>query len=66
MEISSGTESTVRLFFNTVAAVTYRFSLAMNKSLHAMLAAVSTSRGDLVSPLLKHTAEHLSVLTSTV
>lgn len=66
MEISSGTESTVRFFFDTVAAVTYRFSLAMNKSMYAVLATVSTSGGDLLSPLLKRTAEHLAVLTSTV
>ena len=46
--------------------ISYVFLPAMNKSLHAVLVTVCTSRGDPLSALLKHNTHHLSVLTSTV
>ena len=52
--------------FNIDTTISYVFSPAMNKSLHAMLIEISTSGADPLSPLLKCTAQHhLSVLTST-
>mgnify|MGYP001852393476 CR=1 FL=1 len=44
------------------------FLPAMNKSLHAALVKICTSRGDPLSllPLLKHTTHHLTVFISTV
>ena len=41
--------------FNTVTIISYAFSPAMNKSLHAALETVYTSEGDPLSPLLKRT-----------
>jgi len=39
------------LFFNIVTTISYLFSPAMNKSLHAMLVKICTSRGDPLSLL---------------
>ena len=36
------------LFFNIVTTVSYAFSSAMNKSLHAVLIKICASRGDLL------------------
>ena len=56
------------LFFSIFTTIPYVFRPAMNKSLHAMLAKICTSRGDplLLSPLLKCTTHHLIALTSAV
>ena len=53
-------------YFSVVTTISHAFALAMNKSLHAMLIEVYSSEGDPLSPLLKHTTHHLSVLSSTV
>ena len=55
-----------RLFFNPVTTISYAFSAAMNKSLHAILIKICTSWGDPLSPLLKHSTHCLTVLTATV
>ena len=39
------------LFFNTVAVISYAFLPAMNKSLHAMLVKMCTSRNDPYLPI---------------
>ena len=54
------------LFFSIVATVSYAFSPVMNKSLHAALITICTSKGDplLLSPLLKYTIHCLTVRTS--
>ena len=54
------------LFFSAVTTMSCAFSLAMNKSLHAMLITICTRGGGPLSPLLKCTACNLTVLTSTV
>ena len=52
------------LFLKTVTTISYAFSPAMNKNLHAVLVKIHTSRGDPLPPLLKHTIHHLTVLIS--
>jgi len=54
------------LFFNIATTISSAFSPTMNKSLHAVLIKICTSRGDPLSPQLKHNTQHLTVLTSTV
>jgi len=56
------------IFFNVVTFTSYAFSPAMNNSVHSMLVKICTSRGDpqSLSPLLKCTIHHLTVLTATV
>ena len=55
------------LFFNAIITISCTFSLVMNKSLHVLLINIYTSRDAplLLSPLLKYTMHHLTVLTST-
>ena len=54
------------LFFNIVTTISYVFPPEMNKSLHAVLGKICTSRGAPLLLPLKCTTHHLSVLTSTV
>jgi len=56
------------LFFNIVTNISYAFSPAMNKSLHAALIKICTSGGDplSLSTLLKCATHHLTVLTPLV
>jgi len=54
------------LFFNTVTTISYAFSLAIDKSLHAMIIKIFTSEGLSLLPPLKHTTHPLTVLTSTL
>ena len=58
-----------KIFFsNIVTTINFVFLPVMNKSLHATLVKICTSRGDplLLSPLLKNTIHCLTVLTSSV
>ena len=56
------------LFFNAIITISCTFSLVMNKSLHVLLINIYTSRDAplLLSPLLKYTMHHLTVLTPHV
>jgi len=56
------------LFFSIATTTSYAFLPAVNKSLHAVLIKVCTSGGDplMLSPLLKCTTHHLTVLTPAV
>jgi len=56
------------LFCNVLPTISYAFSPVMNKSLHAVHIKICTSGGDplSLSPLLKRTTDHFTVLTSTV
>ena len=56
------------VFIHIVTTISCAFSPAMNKSLRAMLVTICTSKGDplLLSPLLKLTTPHLTVLVSAV
>jgi len=54
------------LFCNIVATTNYPFLPVMNKALHAALTKICTSRGDPLSPLLKHIIHSLTVPTSAV
>jgi len=54
------------LFLNVGNTISYGFSPEMNKSLHAALVKICTSRGDLLLPLLKGTTHCLGVLAFTV
>jgi len=73
MEPTTDTKSTIALvdransqLQNIVMAISYAFSPATNKSLHATLAKICTGRGGPPSllPLLKHSNHCLTVLTS--
>ena len=48
-----------KTFFDTVTTIRYTFLPAMNKSLHAVLIKICTSRGDSLSPVLKRTTHNL-------
>ena len=54
------------LFYKIVTVMNYAFLSAMNYSLHAVLIKICTRGGDTLSPLLKNTTHHLTVLTFTV
>ena len=75
METTADTKNTITLFhraisqlqfFNIVTTVSYAFLPAMNKSLHAVLITIYTSKSDSLSLMLKHTTHHLTVLPFTV
>jgi len=53
------------LFLSIITTISYAFSPAMNKSLHAVLVTIYTSGGDPLPPLLKCTTHRTTVLTST-
>ena len=76
MEITTNTKSTITLLYRTnsqlqkcfhgVITISYTFSPAMNKKLCTMFVRICTSWGEPLSPLLKCTTQHLTVLMSTL
>jgi len=76
METTIDTEDTIALHdransqlqITLITTISFAFSPAINKRLHAVLVKICTSGGDplLLLPLLKCTTYHVTVLTSTV
>lgn len=54
------------LFFIIITMISYVFLPAMSKSLHASTVRICMGRGDPLLPLLKHTTQCLTLLTSTL